>query len=63
MHVSSHHLPFGGVGNSGIGKYHGKESFLVFSNKRAIVNTPVWFDMVIKYPPFRYFWLFKNLKI
>ncbi|MDR3245878.1 MAG: aldehyde dehydrogenase [Prevotellaceae bacterium] len=61
MHVSTHHLPFGGVGNSGVGKYHGKESFLVFSNKRAIVNTPVWCDMVMKYAPFKYFGLIKRM--
>jgi aldehyde dehydrogenase (NAD+) len=51
MHAANHHLPFGGVGNSGMGKYHGKESFLTFSNKRAIVNSPLWFDATVKYAP------------
>ncbi len=55
MHIANHHLPFGGVGNSGLGKYHGQESFLAFSNKRAIVSTPTWIDLPIKYVPFRYF--------
>jgi len=41
-------LPFGGVGNSGMGKYHGRESFLAFSNKRAIVTSPTWFDLPFK---------------
>lgn len=52
-HFTNHHLPFGGRGNSGIGKYHGKYSFEVFSHARAIMKTPVWFDPDIKYPPFK----------
>lgn len=60
MHVANHHLPFGGVGNSGLGNYHGYESFLVFSNKRAVVSTPTWMDVPFKYPPFKYFkWIEK----
>jgi aldehyde dehydrogenase (NAD+) len=61
MHVTNHNLPFGGVGNSGMGKYHGKESFLAFSNKRAIVNSPVWFDMTLKYAPFKHFKKIKKI--
>ena len=41
MHVSNHNLPFGGVGNSGMGKYHGRYSFLAFSNERSVLTTPV----------------------
>ena len=60
MHVANHHLPFGGVGNSGMGNYHGYESFLAFSNRRAVVHTPTWIDMPFKYPPFKYFkWIKK----
>ncbi|HAJ80286.1 MAG TPA: aldehyde dehydrogenase, partial [Fibrobacteres bacterium] len=60
MHVSSHHLPFGGVGNSGMNKYHGRDSFLAFSNERSIVISPFWIDLPFKYPPFRYFkWIKK----
>ncbi len=55
MHFTNAHLPFGGVGNSGLGKYHGRESFLSFSNRRAIVNTPTWIDLPVKYAPFKYF--------
>ncbi len=55
MHITNHNLPFGGVGNSGIGKYHGKESFFAFSNKRAILSTPTWIDLPLKYVPFKYF--------
>jgi aldehyde dehydrogenase (NAD+) len=60
MHIANHHLPFGGVGNSGMGKYHGKESFLAFSNQRPVVTTATWIDLPLKYPPFRYFkWIRK----
>jgi aldehyde dehydrogenase (NAD+) len=60
MHIANHHLPFGGVGNSGMNKYHGHESFLAFSNARAIVISPTWIDLPFKYPPFRYFkWIKK----
>jgi aldehyde dehydrogenase (NAD+) len=52
-HFTNHHLPFGGRGNSGIGRYHGKYSFEVFSHAKAIMKTPTWFDPAIKYPPFK----------
>ncbi|MDR3366157.1 MAG: aldehyde dehydrogenase family protein [Prevotellaceae bacterium] len=55
MHVANHHLPFGGVGKSGTGRYHGKDSFLAFSNRRAILSTPTWLDIATRYPPFRHF--------
>jgi aldehyde dehydrogenase (NAD+) len=61
LHIANHHLPYGGVGNSGIGKYHGKESFLAFSNSRAIVNTPTWIDMPFKYAPFKGFKMLKKI--
>jgi len=61
MHVASHNLPFGGVGNSGMGKYHGKESFSSFSNKRSVVTTPTWIDLPFKYSPFKYFKLLKKI--
>ncbi len=62
MHIANHNLPFGGVGNSGHGKYHGKESFLAFSNRRAVVSTPTWIDLAFKYAPFKYFgWVKKIL--
>jgi aldehyde dehydrogenase (NAD+) len=52
-HLTNHHLPFGGRGNSGIGNYHGKYSFETFSHKKAIMKTPTWFDPDIKYPPLK----------
>ncbi|MHC1736746.1 MAG: aldehyde dehydrogenase [Ignavibacteriaceae bacterium] len=61
MHITNHNLPFGGVGNSGLGKYHGRESFLAFSNRRAIVSSPTWIDLPFKYVPFKYFKLIKKI--
>ena len=61
MHITNHNLPFGGVGNSGMGKYHGQDSFLAFSNKRAVVTTPTWIDLPLKYAPFKYFKLIKRI--
>ena len=61
-HLTNHHLPFGGIGNSGIGNYHGKNSFETFSHRKAIMKTPTWFDPDIKYPPLKgKLWLFKKV--
>lgn len=61
LHIANHHLPFGGVGNSGMGKYHGKESFIAFSNQRAILKSPTWLDLPFQYPPFKFFKWIKRL--
>lgn len=61
MHIVNHHLPFGGVGNSGLGKYHGYDSFLAFSNRKAIVSTPTIADVFLRYAPYKYFKLTKKL--
>ena len=50
---TNHHLPFGGVGQSGIGGYHGKHSFDVFTHKKAVMKTPTSFDPAVKYPPLK----------
>jgi aldehyde dehydrogenase (NAD+) len=52
MHIANKNLPFGGVGESGIGRYHGKESFRAFSNLKAVMKTNPRIDLPIKYPPF-----------
>lgn len=52
-HLTNFNLPFGGRGNSGMGRYHGHYSFDVFSHSKAIMKTPTWFDPGIKYPPFK----------
>ena len=53
MHIANPKLPFGGVGNSGMGHYHHHESFLAFSHRRAVVRSFNWFDLKAKYVPFR----------
>jgi len=52
-HLTNFNLPFGGLGNSGLGNYHGKYSFEVFSHHKGVMKTPTWFDPKIKYPPFK----------
>ena len=61
MHIVNHKVPFGGVGNSGMGSYHGKESFLAFSHRRAVISTPTWVDMPFRYMPYKLFALIKKL--
>jgi aldehyde dehydrogenase (NAD+) len=45
-------LPFGGVGNSGTGAYHGRWGFETFSHRKAVLRKPTWFDPSVAYPPF-----------
>ena len=45
-------LPFGGVGKSGMGKFHGEEGFRNFSNQRSVTNKSFWFDTNLRYPPY-----------
>lgn len=49
-HFTSPHLPFGGVGESGIGAYHGKGSFNVFSHEKGIMKQTTRFDLPFRYP-------------
>lgn len=53
IHFSNKRLPFGGVGNSGIGAYHGKLSFDTFSHKKAIVRKANWLDIPLRYAPYK----------
>jgi aldehyde dehydrogenase (NAD+) len=52
LHIANKHLPFGGVGASGLGRYHGKESLRAFSNLKATMHTTARIDIPIKYPPY-----------
>ncbi|MBK6265430.1 aldehyde dehydrogenase [Marivirga sp. S37H4] len=52
VHLSNPGLPFGGVGNSGQGNYHGKAGFNTFSHEKSIMKSGTWFDLRKKYPPF-----------
>jgi len=53
VHFMSREMPFGGVGNSGMGSYHGKFSFLNFSRRKPVLKAAQWFDPSVKYPPFK----------
>jgi aldehyde dehydrogenase (NAD+) len=59
MHIANENSPFGGVGNSGLGCYHGKDSFAAFSHKRTVLYTPTWLDVPFRYMPYT---LFKYIK-
>lgn len=61
MHIVNHNLPFGGVGNSGMGAYHGRFSFEAFSHLRAITITPVWVDPPFRYMPYRFISLIRRI--
>ncbi len=61
VHIANHRLPFGGVGHSGMGKYHAGASFEVFSNAKSVARTPLWPDLPFRYPPYRFFGVVKKL--
>ena len=61
MHIANEGLPFGGVGNSGMGAYHGKLSYDAFSHYRAVVVTPTWLDLPFRYMPYKMFSFVKKL--
>ena len=61
MHIVNHKVPFGGVGNSGMGSYHGKDSFLAFSHRRSVIKTPTFVDMPFRYMPYKLFKLIKKM--
>ncbi len=61
MHIANGNIPFGGVGNSGMGHYHGKPSFDAFTHERSIVKAPSWIDLPFRYMPYKLFWLIKKM--
>lgn len=61
MHLANTHLPFGGVGNSGMGRYHRRESFEAFTHRRSVLVNPTWIDMPFRYMPYKMFSLVKRL--
>lgn len=61
MHIANENVPFGGVGNSGMGRYHSKESFEAFSHTRSIIATGTWIDLPFRYMPYRLFGLVKKI--
>ena len=61
MHIANENVPFGGVGNSGMGRYHDKDSFEAFSHTRSIIATGTWIDLPFRYMPYRMFSLVKKI--
>ena len=53
IHFANKRLPFGGVGHSGIGAYHGKLSFDLFSHQKAMVKKANWLDISTRYAPYK----------
>lgn len=53
VHIANDRLPFGGVGNSGMGKYHGESTFKTFSHFKPYISKPFWIDLPLRYPPFK----------
>lgn len=53
VHLANMELPFGGVGASGVGQYHGKFSFETFTRPKSILKTATWLDPSLKYPPYK----------
>ena len=52
IHLGSPELPFGGVGESGMGAYHGKASFDTFTHYKSVTNRKFWLDIKLRYPPY-----------
>lgn len=61
MHIANENIPFGGVGNSGMGSYHGKRSFDAFSHQRSVVTTTTLLDLPFRYMPYKMFGLVKKI--
>lgn len=53
VHFANHKLPFGGVGHSGYGAYHGKTGFTTFSHQKAVVKKGTWLDVSLRYAPYK----------
>lgn len=53
IHLATSEMGFGGVGESGMGAYHGKEGFDAFSHKKSIVDKKTWLDLPMRYQPYR----------
>lgn len=61
MHIANENMPFGGVGNSGMGRYHARESFEAFSHTRSIISTGTWMDLPFRYMPYKMFSLVRKI--
>ncbi len=53
IHLATSNMPFGGVGESGMGAYHGVDGFKAFSHTKSIVNKKTWLDLPMRYQPYK----------
>ena len=53
IHLATSHMGFGGVGESGMGSYHGKAGFEAFSHEKSIVDKKTWIDLPMRYAPYK----------
>lgn len=53
IHLGNPDIPFGGVGTSGMGQYHGKQGFDTFTRPKSIMKSPTWFDAPLWYAPYK----------
>jgi len=53
LHIANPHLPFGGVGDSGLGNYHGQRSFDTFSHLKSVLRRSFLIDDPVRYPPYK----------
>ena len=53
IHLATSEMGFGGVGESGMGAYHGKVGFETFSHTKSIVDKKTWMDLPMRYQPYR----------
>ena len=53
IHLATSEMGFGGVGESGMGSYHGKDGFDAFSHYKSIVDKKVWLDLPMRYQPYQ----------
>ena len=61
MHIANEHMPFGGVGNSGMGRYHGRDSLYAFSHRRSVLTSSTRVDIPFRYMPYKWFKRIKRL--
>lgn len=64
MHITNPHLPFGGVGDSGVGSYHGDAGFKAFTHYKSVLDKPTWIEFNLKYyphTPFKLKWIKRML--
>ena len=60
IQITHPRLPFGGVGPSGMGAYHGKASFDTFTHYRSVMRQTNLFDLTLRYPPYRFpLWFYR----